>query len=231
MLAAAMSLWQWTSERDALGRQVRNESRPEPVSNHRDASGHRSGPLYFRRISLVCRTQLSGHSCVTARTPEEDTLKLARLVYPNHARRHSQSLSHCRYLGTFTPVLSKQSKSFKLIDCVSVGVDRMQRNYEPMRKPVEAWQKSELTDVTLLRRRSSLSVDHSTILEAQEILRSRTGNKCNEELIEPLRTLPAREDRFSRGLIKSSADLPSPSTYRGRFGSLRRAYELIGYSA
>ena len=35
-----------------------------------------------------------------------------------------------------------------LIDCVSVGVDRMQRNFEPMRKQVEAWQKSELTDVT-----------------------------------------------------------------------------------
>ena len=31
---------------------------------------------------------------------------------------------------------------------VSVGVDRMQRNFEPMRKQVEAWQRSELTDVT-----------------------------------------------------------------------------------
>ena len=48
----------------------------------------------------------------------------------------------------FTPVLAKHSKSFSLIDCVSVGVDRMQRNFEPMRKQVEAWQKSELTDVT-----------------------------------------------------------------------------------
>jgi hypothetical protein len=35
-----------------------------------------------------------------------------------------------------------------LIDCISVGVDRMQRNFEPMRKQVEAWQRSELTDVT-----------------------------------------------------------------------------------
>jgi len=37
---------------------------------------------------------------------------------------------------------------FTLIDCISVGVDRMQRNFEPMRKQVEAWQGSELTDVT-----------------------------------------------------------------------------------
>src|SRR5260370_13171013 len=42
----------------------------------------------------------------------------------------------------------KHSKSFSLIDYISVGVDRMQRNFEPMRKQVEAWQRSELTDVT-----------------------------------------------------------------------------------
>jgi len=48
----------------------------------------------------------------------------------------------------FTPVLAKNSKSFSRIDCISVGVDRMQRNFQPMRKQVEAWQKSELTDVT-----------------------------------------------------------------------------------
>src|ERR1700687_4107628 len=50
--------------------------------------------------------------------------------------------------GVFTPVLAKHSKSFSLIDCISVGVDRMQRNFEPMRKQVEAWQRSELNDVT-----------------------------------------------------------------------------------
>jgi hypothetical protein len=50
--------------------------------------------------------------------------------------------------GVSTPVLAEHSKSFSLIDCVSVGVDRMQRNVDPMRKQVEAWQRSELTDVT-----------------------------------------------------------------------------------
>jgi hypothetical protein len=50
--------------------------------------------------------------------------------------------------GVFTPVLAKHSKSFSLIDCISVGVDRMQRNFEPMRTLVETWQRSELTDVT-----------------------------------------------------------------------------------
>ena len=48
----------------------------------------------------------------------------------------------------FTPVLAKHSKSFSLIDGVAVGVDRMQRNFELMRRQVEFWQKFELTDVT-----------------------------------------------------------------------------------
>lgn len=51
-------------------------------------------------------------------------------------------------LGVFTPVLAKHSKSFSLIDCISVGVDRTQRNFEPMRRQVKAWQRNELTDVT-----------------------------------------------------------------------------------
>jgi hypothetical protein len=58
------------------------------------------------------------------------------------------SCSNMAFAGEFTPVLAKHSKSFSLIDCVSVGVDRMQRSFEPMRKQVEAWQRSELTDVT-----------------------------------------------------------------------------------
>ena len=44
--------------------------------------------------------------------------------------------------AVFTPVLAKHSKSFSLIDCISVGVDRMQRSFEPMRKQVEAWQRT-----------------------------------------------------------------------------------------
>jgi hypothetical protein len=48
----------------------------------------------------------------------------------------------------FTPVLAKNSKSLGLIECISVGVDRMQRNFEPMRKQVEVWQRCELTDLT-----------------------------------------------------------------------------------
>ena len=66
--------------------------------------------------------------------------------------------SNMAFSGDFTPVLAKHSKSFSLVDAISVGVDRMQRNFEPMRKQVETWRQTELTDVTakmIIMRRSS----------------------------------------------------------------------------
>ena len=50
------------------------------------------------------------------------------------------------FLGDFTPVLAKHTKRVSLVDVLSVGVDRMQRNFEPMRKQVETWTKAQLGD-------------------------------------------------------------------------------------
>jgi hypothetical protein len=41
--------------------------------------------------------------------------------------------------GAFTPVLAKHSKNFSLQDSLAIGVDRMQRNFEPMRQQTEQW--------------------------------------------------------------------------------------------
>ena len=48
--------------------------------------------------------------------------------------------------GDFTPVLAKHSKHFSLVDALAVGVDRMQRNFEPMRRQVEGGRQIQLTD-------------------------------------------------------------------------------------
>jgi hypothetical protein len=50
--------------------------------------------------------------------------------------------------GDFQPLLAKHSKSLSLVDAISVGVDRMQRNFEPMRRQVETWQAQQLTSAT-----------------------------------------------------------------------------------
>src|SRR3989475_12985010 len=48
--------------------------------------------------------------------------------------------------GDFTPVLAKHTRRFSLVDALSVGVDRMQRTFEPMRRQVEAWKGAQLAD-------------------------------------------------------------------------------------
>jgi hypothetical protein len=50
--------------------------------------------------------------------------------------------------GDFTPVLAKHSKNFNLTRALSVGVDDMQRNFEPMVAAVDRWRASQLTDVS-----------------------------------------------------------------------------------
>jgi len=72
-------------------------------------------------------------------------------------------------------------------------------------------------------------VDHSTFLKAQQVLSYRTTSCSDEELLNRLRQLLSREGRLSLRLIKDSSDIPSPSTYRHRFGSLRQAYAMVGY--
>ena len=48
--------------------------------------------------------------------------------------------------GDFTPVLAKHTKHLSLVDVLSVGIDRIQRNFEPMKKQVEAWKAARISD-------------------------------------------------------------------------------------
>jgi DNA invertase Pin-like site-specific DNA recombinase len=72
-------------------------------------------------------------------------------------------------------------------------------------------------------------VDPHMFSEAQRILRDRTFNKSDEELLDGLRGLLTSKGRLSRPIIQDSVEVPSASTYVYRFGSLQKAYERIGY--
>jgi hypothetical protein len=41
----------------------------------------------------------------------------------------------------------------------------------------------------------------------------------------------AKEGKISEALIRATPNVPSPQTYRARFGSLVNAYRLSGYKA
>jgi hypothetical protein len=49
------------------------------------------------------------------------------------------------FKGDFTPVLAKHSNSFDLIDAISIGVDKAQRNFEPLQKTVSDWKANQLS--------------------------------------------------------------------------------------
>ncbi len=59
----------------------------------------------------------------------------------NQAARSKMAFS-----GDFTPVLAKHTKHLSLVDVLSIGVDRIQRNLEPMKRQVGAWKTTLIPD-------------------------------------------------------------------------------------
>ena len=96
--------------------------------------------------------------------------------------------SNMGFAGEFTPVLAKHSKSFSLVDCIAVGVDRVQRNFETMRKQVEAWQRSELTDVT------AKVVTYEVFVEANWKHRNISPGPCTTSTSSRVPRVPVADD-------------------------------------
>ena len=65
---------------------------------------------------------------------------------------------------------------------------------------------------------------------AQGIVRARAHRYTNEELIERLRTLYQNRGFLSGLIIDETEGMPSTSIYSQRFGSLVRAYQMVGFT-
>lgn len=72
-------------------------------------------------------------------------------------------------------------------------------------------------------------VDRTLFLQARELFLARSQKLTNEELLEKLRILLRNHGKISGILINESEGIPSSAAYRSRFGSLMRAYTLVGY--
>jgi hypothetical protein len=92
---------------------------------------------FFKRAAPALESIHAVASAARAASFSQATLKLrARMA----SRRHGPEIVFRAVeppgqfgtiaSGVFTPVLAKHSKDFSLLDCISVGVDRMQRNFE-----------------------------------------------------------------------------------------------------
>ena len=68
-----------------------------------------------------------------------------------------------------------------------------------------------------------------TFLKAQEVLAERTRRYSDEELLFHLKRLYAECGTLSGVIINQAPGLPCAITFAQRFGSLSRAYELVGF--
>jgi DNA invertase Pin-like site-specific DNA recombinase len=73
-------------------------------------------------------------------------------------------------------------------------------------------------------------VDRSQFEAAQAIIRERSHKLSNEEMIAALQQLLQDRGYLSGLIIDETERLPSSSAYQSRFGSLLRAYELVGFT-
>jgi DNA invertase Pin-like site-specific DNA recombinase len=72
-------------------------------------------------------------------------------------------------------------------------------------------------------------VDPAVFRRAEAIIAERSGRLSDEEMLDGLAVL-LKQHRYLSGLIIDEAEnLPSSCVYRARFGSLLRAYELVGF--
>ena len=65
---------------------------------------------------------------------------------------------------------------------------------------------------------------------AQAIIQNRSRRMSEEDMLDRLRTLYQARGHLSGLIIDEAEDLPSSSTYSARFGSLGRAYQLVGFT-
>lgn len=73
-------------------------------------------------------------------------------------------------------------------------------------------------------------VSQEDFLRVQEIIIARAKRYTDEEMLEKLREVLRQHGRISGVIIDEREDLPLSSAFRSRFGSLVRAYQLIGYT-
>jgi len=72
-------------------------------------------------------------------------------------------------------------------------------------------------------------VSHELFYTAKGVFLARNRRFTNDELLNRLRALLDKHEMLSACLIDSADDMPTSATYRARFGSLLRAYQLAGY--
>lgn len=112
-------------------------------------------------------------------------------------------------------------KNPKYTGCQVFGRTSQKLYTQTVQVPREQW--------TIKEKAFKAIIDQPTFEAAQRRLASFRVKQSDEELLDQLRKLLARKGRLSNAIINRSRTAHSVSLYAHRFGSLAKAYELIGY--
>jgi DNA invertase Pin-like site-specific DNA recombinase len=91
-----------------------------------------------------------------------------------------------------------------------------------VRNPPEAWVRADGVFTAI--------VDPKLFVEARAIIAARSVRLSDEEALEKLREILNINGMLSGLIIDEAEDCPSSSTFQSRFGSLLRAYALVGFT-
>lgn len=138
-----------------------------------------------------------------------------------------EDLNGKRMLGEFGRPWTRASVHQVLINPKYIGANVYNRRsyklkYRRVNNPAQMWIWRDGAFEPLI------SVD--LFAKAREIIESRHRHLSDEQLLERLRELLRAQGRLSGILIDETEDMPSSSCYAFRFGSLTRAYSLIGWA-
>jgi DNA invertase Pin-like site-specific DNA recombinase len=91
------------------------------------------------------------------------------------------------------------------------------------------WNRTTVREVLTNEKYIGNNVYHRTSFKLKQKHTRNPEELTNEELLERLRLLLRYHGKISGILINESEGIPSSAAYRSRFGSLMRAYTLVGY--
>jgi hypothetical protein len=114
------------------------------------------------------------------------------------------------FTGDFTPVLAKHTKNYNMLDSLSIGVDRMQRNFGPMVEQVENWKAERIDD------RDAKNVIYEAFIEGALEVPKHLARSVHDHYFNPVHEDFAGRTQWSLSNAFTSAfkELDGPSYYK-----------------
>jgi DNA invertase Pin-like site-specific DNA recombinase len=153
------------------------------------------------------------HQCVVERKADAEIareLNRAKIPHPN-GKAWSDSIVHTilkneNYVGNLVHNRTSRRLGQKLVN-----------------NPENLWIRSDGVITPM--------VDRGLFMRAQKILADRYVSLTDDQMLLRLRVLLSRKGELCSGIINKASGVPSSECYVKHFGSLRKAYALIGYES